>query len=81
MSKKQTSVTHNSTESETISPDAGLRMDGIPALDLWYLVIEVLHSFFSNQGQGNLTRDQQSRKHTKNKTKIQTKTAGFGQCR
>ena len=42
--KKQTSVSHNSTESEIISLDAGLRMDGIPALDLWDLVIEVLRS-------------------------------------
>ena len=32
--KKQTSVSHSSTESEIISLDAGLRMDGIPALDL-----------------------------------------------
>ena len=36
--KKQTSV------SEVISLDAGLCMDGIPALDLWDLVIEVFHS-------------------------------------
>ena len=33
MGKKQTSVSHSSTESEIISLDAGLRMDGIPALD------------------------------------------------
>ena len=33
--KKQTSVSHSSTESEVISLDAGLRMGGIPALDLW----------------------------------------------
>ena len=32
---KQTSVSHRSTESEIISLDAGLRMDGLPALDLW----------------------------------------------
>ena len=32
--KKETSVSHRSTESEIISVDAGLRMDGIPALDL-----------------------------------------------
>ena len=31
---KQTSVSHSSTESEVVSLDAGLRMDGIPALDL-----------------------------------------------
>ena len=31
MCKKQTAVSHSSTESEIISLDAGLRMDGIPA--------------------------------------------------
>ena len=35
MCKKQSSVSHSSTESEIISLDAGLRMDGLPALDLW----------------------------------------------
>ena len=34
MCKKQTSVSHSSTESEIITLDAGLRLDGIPALDL-----------------------------------------------
>ena len=47
MCKKQTSVSQSSTESEVISSDAGLRMDGIPALDLWDLVHEVLHSSFT----------------------------------
>ena len=32
MCKKQTSVSHISTEAEIISLDAGLRMDGLPAL-------------------------------------------------
>ena len=44
MCKKQTSVSHSSTEAEIISLDAGLRMDGIPALTLWDLVIEAFHS-------------------------------------
>ena len=44
MCKKQTSVSHSSTESEVISLDAGFRMDGLPAFDLWDVVIEVLHS-------------------------------------
>ena len=43
MCKTQTSVSHSSTEAEIIFLDAGLRMDGIPALDLWDLVIEVFH--------------------------------------
>ena len=44
MCKKQTSGSHSSTEAEIISPVAGLRMDGIPALDLKDLVTEVFHS-------------------------------------
>ena len=42
MCKKQTSVSHSSTESEIISLDTGLRLDGIPALDLWDLIVFVL---------------------------------------
>ena len=38
MCKKQTSVSHSSTESEIISLDAGLRMDVSLALDLWDVV-------------------------------------------
>ena len=34
MCKKQTTVSHSSTGAAVISIDAGLRMDGIPALDL-----------------------------------------------
>ena len=43
MCKKQTSVSHSSAESEIISLDAGLRLDGKPALDLWDLIVAVLH--------------------------------------
>ena len=42
MCKKQTSVSHSSTESEIISLDTGLRFDGIPVLDLWDLIVSVL---------------------------------------
>ena len=41
MCKKQTAVSHSSTESEIISLDAGLRLDGIPAFDLWDLIVSV----------------------------------------
>ena len=44
MCKKQTSVYHSSADSEIISLDAGLRMDGLFALDLWNVVIEVFRS-------------------------------------
>ena len=42
MCKKQISVSHSSTESEIISLDAGLRLDGLLALDLWDLIVSVL---------------------------------------
>ena len=42
MCKKQTSVSHSSTEAEIISLDAGLRLDLIPALDLWDLIVLVI---------------------------------------
>ena len=48
MCKKQTSVSHSSTESEIISLDAGLRLDGIPALDLWDLINSVLGNTTQN---------------------------------
>ena len=42
MCKKQTAVSHSSTESEIISLDTGLRLDGLPALELWDLFVSVL---------------------------------------
>ena len=54
MCKKQTSVSHTSTEAEIISLDSGPRMDGIPALDLWNLVFEV---FRCNPNQPSKTKD------------------------
>ena len=42
MCKKQTSVSHSSTESEIMSLDTGLRLDGITALDLCDLIVAVL---------------------------------------
>ena len=41
MCKKQTSVSHSSTESEIISLDTGLRLDGLLALELWDLIVSV----------------------------------------
>ena len=48
MCKKQTSVSRSSTESEIISLDAGLRSDGIPALDSWDLIVTVLGNTTQN---------------------------------
>ena len=40
--KKQTAVSHISTESEIISLDTGLRLDGLPVLERWDLIVSVL---------------------------------------
>ena len=53
MCKKQTSVSHSLTESEIISLDARFRLDGIPALDLWDLIVTGLHG---NTHQNNQER-------------------------
>ena len=41
MCKKQTAASHSSTESEIISLDTGLKLDGLPALELWDLIVSV----------------------------------------
>ena len=73
MCKKQTSVSHSSTESEIISLDAGLRLDGIPALDLWDLIVTVLgNTNQSHKEQGDLLmnkREVRSPPHTIQKRK------------
>ena len=44
MCKKQTAVSHSSTDSEIISLDAGLRLDGLLALELWDFIVSVFGS-------------------------------------
>ena len=47
MCKKQTAVSHSSTESEIISLDTGLRLDGLPAKELWdQIIVSVLGNIF-----------------------------------
>ena len=67
MCKKQTSVSYSSTESEIISLDAGLRLDGKPALDLWNLIVAVLHG---NTYQSNQERCDPCTSHTSNAKEI-----------
>ena len=73
MCKKQTSVSHNSTESEIISLDAGLRLVGILALDLWDLIVAVLGNTIQNRiEQGDLLKNKRevcSPPHTIHKRK------------
>ena len=47
MCKKQIAVSHSSTESEIISLDTGLRLDGLPALELWDLIVFCSWKYFS----------------------------------
>ena len=66
MCKKQSSVSHSSTESEIISLDACLSLDGLLHLDLWVVVIEVFRSSNStrkpaNPAAGNCSRDHKSK--------------------
>ena len=75
MCEKQTSVSHSSTESAIISLDAGLRLDGVPALDLWGLIVAVLHgnTYQSNQERGDMCtnrREVREVPHTLQKRKI-----------
>ena len=42
MCEKQIVVSNISTESEIIFLDTGLRLDGLPALELWDLIVSVL---------------------------------------
>ena len=70
---------HNCSQM-SVSLDAGLRMDGIPALDLWDVVIEVFHSSPTrsrrtrDQARGNSLRDTTSNKHTQNRTEDPNQT-------
>ena len=69
MCKKQTAVSHCSTESEIISLDTGLRLDGLLALELWDPIVSVL---------GNISRvsdrsgkpESDDHKHHKSHNKI-----------
>ena len=77
MCKKQTSVSHSSTESEMISCDAGLRMDGFQTLNFWNLVVEVFHCYQNqpsetkdSSAQGNLRHRFMSSTRQKNPTKV-----------
>ena len=69
MCKKQTPVSHSSTESENISLDTGLRLDGLLVLEFWDLIVSVF---------GNVSRvsdrsgqlDNDVHKHHKSRKKI-----------
>ena len=83
MCQKQTSVSHSSTESEIISLDAGFRMDGAPALDLWDLIVAVHgNTYQSNQGRGDFLHEPGSfnTSHNSKTKEISWNDRWFGQC-
>ena len=55
MCKKQTAVSHSLTKSEMISLDTGLRLDGLPALELWDLIVSVFWKRDSDFRQNGVT--------------------------
>ena len=69
MCKKQTAVSHSSPESEIISLDTGLRLDGLPALELWDLIDSVLGNV-SRVSDGSGKRECDVHKHHKSQRKI-----------
>ena len=69
MCKKQTAVSHSSTESEIISLDTGLRLDGLPALELWDLIVSVLGNV-SRVSDGSGKPENDVHKHHKPHKKI-----------
>ena len=79
MCNKQTSVSHSSTESEIISLDAGLRLDGIPALDLRVLIVAVLHgnTYQSSQERGDLLMNKREVRSTPHTLEMRKKSHGM----
>ena len=69
MCKKQTAVSHSSTESEIISLDTGLRLDGLLALELWDLIVSVLGNV-SRVSDRSGKRDNDVHKRHKSQKKI-----------
>ena len=69
MCKKQTAVSHSSTESEIISLDTGLRLDGLLVLEIWDLIVSVLGNISRvSDRSGKLESD--DHKHHKSHNKI-----------
>ena len=70
MCKKQTAVSNSSTESEIISLDAGLRLDGLPALELWDLIVSVLGSMTQTTERTGRPVDTERRQKSQGKINI-----------
>ena len=78
MCKKQTSVSHKSTESDIISLDAGLRLDGFPVLDLWCMIVAVLgKTNQSHKERGDLCTNQSEVRTTTHTIQKRMKSHGM----
>ena len=66
MCKKQTSVSHSSTESEIISLDTGLRLDGLLALELWDLIVSVFGNISHVSDRARQPVNGKNKSHNKN---------------
>ena len=69
MCEKQTAVSHSSTESEIISLDTGLRLDGLLALELWDLIVSVFGKF-SQISDRSEKPESDDHKHHKSQSRI-----------
>ena len=69
MCKKQTAVSHSSSESEIISLDTGLRLDGLPALEFWDVIVSVLGNV-SRVSDRSVKPESDDHKHHKSHNKI-----------
>ena len=69
MCKKLTAVSHSSTESEIVSLDTGLRLDGLLALELWDLIVSVFGSV-SQVSDRSGQSDNDVNKHHKSQRRI-----------
>ena len=75
--RKQTSVSHSSTESEISSLEAGLRLDGTPALDLWDLILLVLgNTNQSHKERGDLLMNKREVRSTPHTIQIRKQSQG-----
>ena len=66
--RKQTAVSHSCTDSQLISLDTGLRMEGLLALTLGDLVIDVLEPLVSGKQGGNFWLSRRKRTQNARKT-------------
>ena len=69
--QETTALSHSSTESEIISSDTGLKLDGLPALELWDLIVSVLGNVSRvSDGSGKPESDDHKRHKSHNKIDV-----------